>query len=77
LVLRQGLLLGALGVALGLAVALIAAPALGRLVYGLSPRDPLVLVSAATTLLIVVVIASYLPARRAAAIDPIRALQEL
>jgi ABC-type antimicrobial peptide transport system permease subunit len=37
----------------------------------------LVLVSAAVTLLTVVVIASYLPARRAAAIDPIRALQEL
>jgi len=77
LVLRQGFLLGVLGVALGLAVALIAAPALGRLVYGLSPRDPLVLVSAATTLLIVVVIASYLPARHAAAIDPMQALQEL
>jgi len=77
LVLGQGLLLGALGVALGLAVALIAAPAIGRLVYGVSPRDPLVLASTATTLLIVVVLASYLPARRAAAIDPIQALQEL
>jgi ABC-type lipoprotein release transport system permease subunit len=42
-----------------------------------SPRDPLVLVSAAATLLVVVSIASYLPARRAAAIDPVRALQEL
>ena len=77
LVMGQGFVLGALGIAIGLGVVLIAAPALGRLVYGVSPRDPLVLVSAAVTLLTVVAIASYLPARRAAAIDPMRALQEL
>ncbi len=75
LVIREGLLLGSLGIGVGLAAALIAAPTLNSLVYGLSPRDPIVLESTAGVLLVVVLLASYFPARRASMIDPIRALQ--
>jgi len=48
---------------------------LSSLLYGVSPRDPLVLVVAALVPVVVAAAASYLPARRASRVDPVVALR--
>jgi predicted permease len=76
LVLRDVVLLLAMGTALGLA----AAVALGRLItsllFGVQPNDALQLMSAAVVLAAATAIAAYLPARRAARLDPMTALRQ-
>jgi ABC-type antimicrobial peptide transport system permease subunit len=76
LVLRDVLLLLAAGMALGL----VASVALGRLIasllFGMQPEDPSHLISAAVVLAAATAIAAYLPARRAARLDPMTALRE-
>jgi putative ABC transport system permease protein len=76
LVLRQGLRPALLGVFLGGLGALAAGRALRAMLYGVGLVDPLVLGAVATVLLLVAGIASVLPARRAARVDPARALAE-
>jgi len=49
---------------------------LGALLYGVGPADPVSFLAAAATLAAVGALAAYLPARRAARIDPVRALGE-
>jgi putative ABC transport system permease protein len=67
-------------VALGLAVGIPAALACGQLVssqlYGVEAHDPLTIAGAASVLLTVALAASFLPARRAALLDPCAALRE-
>jgi ABC-type antimicrobial peptide transport system permease subunit len=75
LVLREGLLLGVVGVAVGVAGALVATRWLAALLYQVSPTDPIVFVSLAAGLLVVAVASCYRPARRAAAADPMLALR--
>ena len=75
LVLRQGLALAALGVLEGSLAALAAGRALGALLYGISPTDLPTFAVLAAALLAVAAFASYLPARRAARIDPATALR--
>jgi predicted permease len=75
MVLREGLLLGAIGGASGLAAALALTRVLGAFVYGITATDPASFVSAAAVLLLLVLLASYLPARRAARVDPTLALR--
>ena len=75
LVLREGLLLGVAGVAIGVAGALFATRWLGSLLYGVSPTDPVVFVGLAIALLAVAIASCYRPARRAAAADPMTALR--
>ena len=66
-------------VAAGSAVGAVAALGLGRfvesLVFGLKPRDPATVIAAVFFLLVIGLVAGYLPARRAARIDPIVALR--
>jgi len=76
LVVRQGLALGALGIGLGLVGALAAGRVLEGFLYGVSGSDPLTLAGVALTVLLVVMVASWLPARRAAGVDPLVALRE-
>jgi predicted permease len=64
------------GVVLGVGSSHLAGPALRTQLYELEPRDPLTLTVAAITLLIVGLLAGWLPARRAARIDPARVLRE-
>jgi predicted permease len=71
----QGVRIAALGAGIGAVAALAGGRVLSSLLYGVSPRDPLVLFGAAALLLVVAAVASYLPARRAAKVDPVVALR--
>jgi predicted permease len=75
LILRQGMELTALGIALGLAVSFAATRVLSGLLYGIKPADPLTFISVSLFLAIVALLSCYLPARRAATIDPMKALR--
>jgi ABC-type antimicrobial peptide transport system permease subunit len=74
-VLRSGLGVVVVGTLIGTAAAALATRAIGNLLYGISPADPLAYGSAALTLLLVAFAACWLPARRAARVDPMRALR--
>src|SRR5216117_111896 len=75
LMVGQGVRIAALGAGIGAVVALAGGRVLSSLLYGVSPRDPLVLLGAAMIPLVVAALASYLPARRAAKVDPVVALR--
>jgi putative ABC transport system permease protein len=75
LVLRDGLTLGAVGVAIGLALAAAGSGLLESLLFEIGPRDPASLVAVALLLLAATAAAAWLPARRAGRIDPIEALR--
>lgn len=76
LVLREAVLLLAAGLAIGIALAAWAGEAAASLVYGMKPRDPLTLGSAALLLAIVAMAASYGPAWRASRVEPMNALRD-
>jgi predicted permease len=76
LVLRRVSLLVGAGVALGTLATWLLAPLVGALLYGLQPRDTTTLFGAAALLVAVGGLAGWLPARRAAAIDPVETLRE-
>jgi predicted permease len=76
LVLREALALVIGGVVIGLLAALFATRLVGALLFGLKPTDPLTLAGAAVLLIGVGILAGYLPARRAARIDPMAALRD-
>jgi len=75
LVLRQVAAMIALGLGGGLAVSLVSMRLIAAFLYGVRPSDPATIVTVAAILIIVALIASYLPARRATAIDPLVALK--
>jgi len=75
LVLRQSLLLTAIGVLIGVPAALGAARFVSSYMFGLSTADPFTIIAAVLVLLTVITLASYLPARRASRIDPMLALR--
>jgi putative ABC transport system permease protein len=70
LVVRQGTAIAMVGAAVGLALALLAGRVMGALVYGVDPRDAWSTVGATAFLVLIAGGASYLPARRAARVDP-------
>ena len=74
-VLRRSLFVGLTGAAIGLVLAGAVTRALVSLLYEIQPIDPVVFLAGAGVLLAVVVSAASLPARRAAAVDPIDALR--
>jgi ABC-type antimicrobial peptide transport system permease subunit len=75
LVLGEGMRLAALGAAIGLAGALGAARLVSGLLYGVSALDPVAFVAVPLVLVSVALLAVWLPARRAAGADPMRALR--
>jgi predicted permease len=72
---RQGVALAATGVGAGLVLFAVVGRLLRAFLYDVSPADPLTLAGAAATLVLVAAAASWLPARRAAAVDPTDALR--
>ena len=75
MVLSQGLLLASLGVGIGILGALGLKTLLKSLLFGVTPTDPVTFGGVAFVLVASAMIATYLPARRAAAVDPIIALR--
>jgi len=75
MVLREGLLLSALGIAVGLPAAFAFSRYLDSQLYGLRPHDPVTFGVAVVGVLLVCLGAGFMPALRAASIDPIRALR--
>jgi predicted permease len=75
LVMRETMLLVVIGVAIGLAAALATTRLVSTLLYELSPTDPLTIALATMLLIGVAALAGYLPAQRAARVDPLVALR--
>ncbi len=72
---RQGLLLAGLGVVAGLGCAIPLSRYLASLLYGVQPFDPVTYVAVAALLILIALTATYLPARRASAVEPVEALR--
>ena len=75
MVLGQGSRVALIGVALGLAAALGLTRLMGALLFGVTPTDPITYGGVALLLISVTLFATYLPARRAAGVDPVEALR--
>lgn len=76
MVLRESLLLLAIGAVIGAGLALAAGSTAASLLYGLKPHDPLTLGVSVACLTAIVMIASFIPARKAATVDPMVVLRE-
>ena len=75
LVVGKGLKLAVVGSAIGLLGALAVTRLVSRLLYGVSPIDPVTFASMSLLLVAVAMLASWIPARRAAKVDPMEALR--
>jgi predicted permease len=76
LVLREALLLVAIGLVIGVLASLAVTKTASSLLYELKPNDPLTIAGATLLLALVAIVAGYLPARRAAQVDPMVALRD-
>jgi len=74
-ILAHGFKLTLIGIAIGLAGAVALTRILASLLYDVTPTDPLTLAGVSLVLAAIALLASYLPARRAARIDPMAALR--
>jgi predicted permease len=72
---RHGLVLAGIGVAIGLVAATGLMRLMKSLLFGISPLDPVIYAAVPIVLVLAAVLASYLPARRAAVVDPVEALR--
>jgi putative ABC transport system permease protein len=72
---RHGLLLAAIGAGLGVAASAMLTRLMSSLLFGVTPLDPVTYAAVLALLLLVSILASYFPARRAMAIDPVQALR--
>jgi ABC-type antimicrobial peptide transport system permease subunit len=72
---RHGLVLAAMGVAIGLAAALGLTRLMSSLLFNVNPVDPITYGAVAAILVGAAVLASYIPALRATAVDPVQALR--
>lgn len=74
-ILRQAVLLAAIGVAVATPITLALSRVMRSVVYGIKPHDPLTMMAAAVLMIVVAAMAAWIPARRAARIDPLAALR--
>jgi len=74
-VVGSGLRLASWGIGVGLVGALVIGRVIDRLLYGVRPTDPLTLAAVSLSLVVMGTLASYIPARRAAKVDPMMALR--
>jgi predicted permease len=75
MVLRQGLALAAVGVGIGIVASIAVTRLMRTFLYGVTPLDPLTFLAVAGMLVGTALLASWLPARRAARVDPVEALR--
>jgi putative ABC transport system permease protein len=75
LIVSQGAMLGGVGIVIGLAGALLVTKFLRSMLFGVSPFDPMSFVGVSLLLAGIALVASYVPARRAAKVDPVEALR--
>jgi putative ABC transport system permease protein len=75
MIVRQGMTLSLLGVAAGLGCALALSRLMSSILFGVSPTDPATFAVVAALLVAVAMLATYVPARRAARVDPMTALR--
>jgi len=75
LVLGQGLTLAAIGAGIGLAASFATMRLLSTMLYGVRPTDPLTFAGSSALVILVALAASWIPARRAASIDPMQSLR--
>jgi len=71
----QGLRPVVLGLAIGLVAAALAARLMRSFLFGIGPADPMAYAAASGVLVIAAALACYIPARRAAGVDPVSALR--
>jgi predicted permease len=76
MIVRQGMVIACAGIGIGLGLALVLAGVLQAQLVGVSPRDPVAFIGAPVCLVLLAVLACALPARRAAGLDPLRALRQ-
>jgi ABC-type antimicrobial peptide transport system permease subunit len=76
MIVSRGAGLAGIGVGIGLLLSAIMAPLISSVLYGVRPIDPGVFIAVPLILMVVVLLASYIPARRAAKVNPIKALRE-
>lgn len=74
MIVGQGMRLAVIGVALGVLGALVATRLMASLLFGVSTTDPMTFIATATMLLVVTAVASFIPAHRAASLNPVKAL---
>jgi predicted permease len=75
MVIGQGLALAVIGAGIGLAASLLAMHLLASMLYGIKPTDPVAFAGSSALVILVALAASWIPARRAASIDPMQALR--
>jgi len=74
-VLGQGLALAAVGTGVGLVASFAATRLMATMLYGVRPTDPIAFAGSAALVILVALAASWIPARRAASVDPMQALR--
>ncbi|MEJ2701060.1 MAG: FtsX-like permease family protein, partial [Sedimentisphaerales bacterium] len=74
-ILRQAVLLAALGVAVAMPITLALSRVMRSVVYGIRPHDPFTMIGAAALMVAVAALAAWIPAKRAAKVDPMEALR--
>jgi ABC-type antimicrobial peptide transport system permease subunit len=75
MILREVAILGLAGLAIGIPLALAMSRLVESFLYGVQPRDPLTIAAAITTMLLGALLAAFVPAQRAARVDPMAALR--
>jgi putative ABC transport system permease protein len=76
LVLSQSLKLALLGIAIGFGLTIGLAHVMTSLIYAIHPRDPAIFLAVAIFVVAISMLAAYVPARRAAGVEPLAALRE-
>ena len=75
MVLKRGLLLAVIGLAIGMGASLWLSRLVASMLFGVARNDPATLIAVAAVVVIVALLACYLPARRATQVDPLIALR--